>query len=199
MDLLSELDTTGLASGNALDLKQAYSQRNRNLLRNYADILYARILGDVMYRKDFLLDKLTNNVSTPNAPMRVKIWDYSVTHPSVFELPRDTNAMVDFSNRGHHTVVFDDGRPMSVDTIFRKTDLAWRLAFTFGSKFYVTYLREDMKAFSQDYSSYRIGVYLYYYPQGLPSYHEKRLITAYTEARDRKLYAGTNVSMTARF
>lgn len=198
MDILSEIDSTGLAAAKAVSLVLAHSSRKRITFRNYADLLYARILDDFYPARAHLMKELETAVATPGALMRVKLWDYSVTYPtngdrlSVFDA-------VDASARGHHTVVFDDGRPMSVDAIFRNTDLNWRLAFTFGSQFRVTVSREDTKAISADYSSYRIGVYLHYCPHGLKDYEEKKLIAAYKGVCDRELYVGKNSFMTARF
>lgn len=198
MDILNEIDSTGLAAAKAVSLVLAHSSRKRITFRNYADILYARILNDFFPRREQILEELEKNVATSGALMTARIWDYSVTYPtngdklSVFDA-------VDASARGHHTVVFDDGRPMSVDAIFRNTDLVWRLAFTFGTKFRVKLMREDTKAISADYSSYRIGVYLYYSPYGLADYEEKKLIAAYTGVCDRQLHTGKNAYMTARF
>lgn len=199
MDILSEIDNTGLAGAKSVDLKNAYDQRNQITLRNYADLLYIRILNDFYTRKDDILKQLEQQARTPGALMRVKLWDYSVTYRTSYETPANVGEMADFTDRGHHTVMFDDGRPMSVDAIFRNTDLAWRLAFTFGSKFRVTYAREDTKAISSEYSSYRIGVYVQYYPKGLPDYFKKCMIDAYTKVQDRSLYLGKNSYMTARF
>lgn len=198
MDILSEIDSTGLAAAKALDLAVAYSSRTRACFRNYADILYARILDDVHPRRHKILQDLEVAVADAGACMSVKIWDYSITYPTNGEKLSVFDAM-DASARGHHTVVFDNGKPLSVDAIFRNTDLDWRLAYTFGSKFRVRLTREDTKMISEKYTSYRIGVYLVYSPYGLAEYEEQKLIAAYKDVCDRQLHAGKNVSMTARY
>lgn len=198
MDILLEIDATGLAAAKALDLAHAYSQRNRATFRKYADILYAHILDTIHPRKKQILDELETEVGTAGAVMRARLWDYSVTYPTDGN-PLSALDAVECSNRGNHTVVFDDGKPMSVDAIFRNTDLAWRLAFTFGSKFRVSFVREDTKLVSGTYSSYRIAVYLHYEPHGIGEYGEQKMIEAYKAVCDRQLHVGTNVYMTARF
>ena len=199
MDILSEIDNAGFADAKSADLKKAYKERNQITLRNYADLLYMRILNDFYPRKDDILTQLEQLARTPGALMRVKMWDYCVTYRDAYHLPANVGEMIDFTERGYHTVVFDDGRPMSVDAIFRNTDLAWRLAFTFGSKFRVVYLRDEVRALSADYSSYRIGVYVQYYPKGLPEYFKTRMIDAYTKVRDRSLHLGKDSYVRGRF
>jgi len=199
MDTLTEIDSTGLAAAKALDLAFAYSRRNSLRLRNYADILYARILESFHPHKDKILEQLLTAAATPDAIIKAKIWDYSVTYRASYSVPANVEEMEDFSRRGYHTVVFDDDRPMSVDAIFRNTDLCWRLAFTFGSKFRVTFVREFTKMISSEYSSYNIGVYVHYHPNGLMPYAEEKLIRAYKGVCDRPLHVGTDVYMTPRY
>lgn len=198
MDALSEIDNTGLATSKVLDLSLAYAKRNRAIFRNYADILYPRILDSFHPHKDRIFKQLENAASTPNVPIRARIWDYSVTY-RVDGGTADAVDMQDFSNRGHHTVIFDMGHPMSVDAIFRNSDIAWRLAFTFGSKFRVTFVQEETKLISEQYCSYKIGVYVNYHPNGLLPHAEERLIRAYKDVCDRQLYTGDIVYMTSRY
>lgn len=190
MNTLAEIDATGLAAAKAADLDNAYALRTATLYRNYADMLYTRILDSFYPNKETILNQLEKAASTPNAPIKTKIWDYSVTYRV------DGNAalaedMQDFTKRVLHTVLFDDGRPLSVDAIFRNSDLAWRIAFTFGSKFRVTVDREFTKMVSEDYMSYQMGVYVHYHPNGLLPYAEEKLIAAYNGVSGRVLYAGT--------
>ena len=197
MDTLSEIDATGFAAAKALDLAFAYARRNRANFRNYADLLYARILEFIHPHKNKILEQMITAVETPGSVMRVKIWDYSVTYPT------DGNRLpvydaIESSKKGNHTVLFDDEKPMSVDAIFRNSDLRWRIACTFGTKFRVSCVQEDTKAVSQDYSSYRIGVYLHYHPEGLDMYSEKCMVDAYKAVCDRQLYANENSYMPPR-
>jgi hypothetical protein len=193
--LLAEIDLSGIAWEKAGRLGMANYERKKVILRNYADILYTFILDSIRYLKDFLLEELEKAIKNPDLPMRVKIWDYSVTHRTDggTACKRD---MADFSNRGHHTVVFDNGKPVSVDILFRKTDICWRLAFTFGSHYSVTFVQDDIKAVTDEYSSYRISVYLNYHPNFRQT---KELLSAYKDATGRRLYMGKDVCMTARF
>jgi hypothetical protein len=198
MDTLTEIDSTGLAAAKALDLAFAYAKRNRATFRDYADILYTHILEFFHPHKDKILEQLVTAAATPGAPIKTKIWAYSVTYRTDGEVAQISD-MVDFSKRGCHTVLFDNDRPMSVDAIFRNSDLCWRLAFTFGSKFRVTFVREFTKMISSEYSSYNIGVYVHYHPNGLLPYAEEKLIAAYKGVCDRPLHVGTGVYMTPRF
>lgn len=197
MDILAEIDDTGFAAAKVADLESAANTRRLIDLRNYADILYANIVEETHARKDALLSELISAVADPDKIMKVKLWDYSVAYPYAghVSLPAD---MVRFSNLGHHTVVFDNGRPLSIDAIFRKTDLSWRLAATFGSKFRVSVIQEDTTFVSSQYTGYRMGVYLSYYPEGLPEYARERLVNAYKGMCERELHVGECVYMTSR-
>jgi hypothetical protein len=197
MDILAEIDQTGIGSAKGLELAIASSKRNTLKLRNYADILYVRIFEDVFPHRNNHLENLKKAIEDPNAPMRVRIWDYSVTY-RVDGNSSQAEDMPSFSERGHHTVLFDNGKPISVDTIFHNTDLAWRLAFTYGSKYRVSLVREDLKATNGEYDSYRIGVYLHYHPNGLLPYAEEQMIRAYKGVCDRQLYVGDCTEMTGR-
>lgn len=197
MNTLIEIDSTGFAAAKAAHLNSAAATRRLAKFRNYADILYAHILDDIHPRKDVLLSELISDVADPEKPMKVKLWDYSVAYPYLGHISQASD-MIRFSNLGHHTVVFDNGSPLSVDAIFRKTDLAWRLAFTFGSKFRVTVIQEETKFVSSEYTGYRMGVYLSYYPDGLHPHAEDSLIRAYKDVCGRQLHAGECVYMTSR-
>lgn len=199
MDILNEIDNTGLAAAKALDLTFAYSRRNSLRLRNFADLLYARILDFIHPHKNTILEQLITAAATPDAPIKTKIWDYSVTYRSSYDVPANVDEMIQHTNRGNHTVIFDDGFPMSVDAIFRKTDLDWRLAFTFGSKFRVSVAREFTKAISADYTSYSIAVYLHYHPNGLLPDSEEKMIRAYKGVCDRQLHVGKDVNLLGRY
>jgi len=198
MDTLAEIDATGLAAAKAAALDNAYSQRTAAVYRNYADILYSRILDYIHPHKDKILDRLITAASVPNAPIKTKIWDYAVTH-RVDGNVAQVSDMKSFSNRGNHTVLSDDGRLMSVDMIFRKSDIAWRLAFTFGSKYRVTFVQEHTKFLSGEYCSYQIAVYLHYHPDGLLPSAEESLIAAYNGVSGRVLHVGESVFMTPRY
>jgi len=198
MDTLSLIDSTGLAASKALDLSLAYAKRNRATFRNYADLLYPRIFDFFHPHKDLILKQLENAAATPNAPIKTRIWDYSVTY-RVDGGVAHASDMADFSRRGHHTVIFDEGLPISVDAIFRNSDIAWRLAFTFGSKFRVTFVQEQTKLVSDQYCSYKIGVYVHYYPDGLLPHAEECMIRAYKDVCDRDLYTSNSSYMTSRY
>lgn len=198
METLAEIDATGFAAAKVVDLASAVATRNTTKFRNYADILYTIILADIHPRKNAILAELVSAVAVPGMPMKAKLWDYSVTYPYLGHVSQVAD-MVRFSNHlGHHTAVFDNGEPLSVDAIFRNTDLSWRLAFTFGSKFRVSVVQEETKFVSSEYSGYRMSVYLNYYPEGLHPYAEERLVRAYKDVCDRQLHVGKNVYMTSR-
>lgn len=198
MDTLSEIDSTGLAAAKALDLAFAYAKRNRATFRDYADLLYPRIFDFFYPHKDLIFKQLEKAASTPKTPIRTRIWDYSVTY-RVDGGVAQISDMQDFSQRGHHTVIFDNGRPMSVDAIFRNSDISWRIASAFGSKFRVTFVQEETKVISSQYCSYKVGVYINYHPNGLLPYAEEKLIAAYKDMSGREVYQGDVVYMTARY
>lgn len=198
MDTLLEIDSTGLAAAKALDLARASAERKRLTFRNYADLLYPRIFDFFHPHRDLIFKQLETAAATPHAPIKTRIWDYSVTRRVDGGVARAID-MEDFSKRGHHTVIFDSGHPMSVDAIFRNSDITWRLAFTFGSKFRVTFVQEQTKLISDEYCSYRVGIYVHYHPDGLMPHAEERLIRAYKDVCDRDLYTNGDSYMTGRY
>jgi len=192
-DLLEEISNTGLAANKLNDLALASHERNTRTLRNYADLLYDSILNEMLPRRDQILEELEDAIRN-GRPQEVKLWTYSVTYHT--GLDRET--MADLAASGHHTVIFDDERPMSVDRIVQHTDILWRLAFTFGTHFRVTRRRGYLRACGEDREGYEMELWLEYVSD-LTEDEANSLVAAYKSMRNRPMYQGSFVRMTARF
>lgn len=194
MELLSEIDNTGWAANAMAGLDTAARERSQLVLRNYADILYDFILNEVHHKKDYLLNKLRENIAE-GTKGGVLLWSYRNTfHDRML----DSYEMSRLSEEGFHTVIFDGGVPMCVDRIVQNSDILWRLAFTFGSRFRVKRVYGAELHRSAERTTFEFELRLEFVPEGLNEFEEKKLIDAYKGVANRQMYSSGDAMMTAR-
>jgi hypothetical protein len=193
MDLLAEINDCGFAANHMEELDAACAEHRITTFRNYADLLYVEILKTLEILRNNVLTQLKEN-ARKGIKGGVRIWSYHTCHHQGI----DRAIIAGLSERGLHTVLFDDGVPMSVDRIVQNSDVLWRLAFTFGSRFRVKRVRSLLRCVNYEYECHEYELRVEFVPEGLQAYENEKLVNAYVGVTGRELHEGKNVHMTSR-
>ena len=194
MDLLAEINDTGLAVNSLPALDAAAEEYKARVFRNYADLLYDTILNTMHPKRASLMKELEDNLRE-GVKMGVTLWSYTTTHHQGLS----SDKMNELSAIGLHTVVFDDEVPMSVDRIVQNSDLLWRLAYTFGTRFRVKRVRCGLRSLSEGFSSYEYELRMEFVPEGLAAWEIAKLTDAYKANLNRPFHVGRDVHVSPRY
>lgn len=194
MDLLADINASGLAANYLERLDEAANEYKARVFRNYADLLYDTILNAMHPRRADLMTELENNLRN-GIKSGVTLWSYTTTHHQGLS----SDKMNELSAIGLHTVVFDDEVPMSVDRIVQNSDLVWRLAYTFGTRFRVRRVRCALRSISEDYSAYEYELRMEFVPEGLSEWEVAKLTDTYKACLNRPFHVGRNVHLSPRY
>ena len=194
-------------------LHSAWSTRSweiqAQLLQDSSDLLYDHLRRDFMDRRQSLQANLIEVIKTAGSlkDLQIPLWTY---HTTVLpKLPSEDYEKV-VGHLRRHGYEWSIGqvnphfnpeeielwawnwqwktRPVTINTIVKKTDLLRRLALLFGTDYRVVATPVAVKTVEgfDDLKVYKTQLQLHYYPQGLPRYHMDSLLHTQEKYADYK-------------